>query len=260
MRRLLITLLWVFILPPAQAATEPLLVAGQLRTGAQRVAKLALQRTLNAHPGQTDHKLTQQLALARHALELLTSPGFAPARTSTLERTRRHWESLLSALTTGDPAARLEEPGLLAEQASIAAGKLAMELTQGQGLDHRAQLADLVLRQGMLAQRMARLYLLRQAGGSAGGLTVDWEQTQQEYTSASRLLEESTVVTAPMRARLKLADTQWMFFEQAMNRASRGNTPNPQDASHVATTSDRIVETMDELAHLLLTGKIPPAG
>lgn len=257
MRLRFATLLLGAALPLAShAADDPLLTAGQLRTAAQRIAKLILQAPLDGEPGRVDNKLKQQMESVRQALEQFATPAFARARPATLERTRRHWENLLALGSSGSPG-NVDAPGLLAEQASLASGKLAMEMTQQRGLDPRTQLADLALRQGMLAQRMARLYLLGRSGGAAGGVGVDWEQTRREYLAASQSLREAAPGVAGLKARLDLADTQWIFFEQAMARATQGGRPLPQDSAHVASTSDRIVEAMGEAAQLLLAVRSP---
>lgn len=106
---------------PAEASQDPLFTAGQLRSASQQLAKLALQLGLEADPQAADSRLKQQIAIDREGLAGLAAHPPAGVKKRTLERTQRHWNELLTALASSARLS-LEEPGLLAEQASQSSG------------------------------------------------------------------------------------------------------------------------------------------
>ena len=69
-------------------------------------------------------------------------------------------------------------PGMIAF--NLYAGKLAMQVESEAGTPV-SRLLDLSSRLNMLAQRLARLYMLAQGGKRSHGLLVDLEQTHKEF-------------------------------------------------------------------------------
>ena len=69
------------------------------------------------------------------------------------------------------------------------------------------------------------------------------EQARTELDGALASLEKAPVNSVAIRRQLELADQQWHFLENALNQ--------PQgDPAHIATTSERLVEVMDEVTRL----------
>ena len=97
----------------------------------------------------------------------------------------------------------------------------------------------------MLVQRLARLYLTAYAGDKSTGLRVDIEQARREFSAALDELATAPENSEANRRTLDLARTQWFFFEQSI---ASMNDPESSNPKHVATSSERILEVLDELS------------
>jgi hypothetical protein len=70
------------------------------------------------------------------------------------------------------------------------------------------------------------------------------EVARGEFVAALAELNAAPANNIAIRQDLDLANTQWLFFEQALN----GRESNREIAArNVATTSERILEVMDSL-------------
>jgi len=111
------------------------------------------------------------------------------------------------------------------------------------------RLLDLSQRQSMLAQRLARLYLMGYAGDRSQGRQVDAEQARREFNTALGELAGARENTAAVRDALELARTQWLFFDLALVGGGSGaGTDRQSQARNVATTSERIAEVLEEVS------------
>ena len=126
----------------------------------------------------------------------------------------------------------------------LVTGKLTMKIEE-ESDGGAGRLLDLSLRQNMLAQRLARLYLMAQAGDQSAGRLVDIAQTRREFTTALDELSRAKENTPASREALELARMQWLFFDQAIGDMSKGEQSKP---THVATTSERIFEALDAVS------------
>ncbi|WP_170285857.1 type IV pili methyl-accepting chemotaxis transducer N-terminal domain-containing protein [Propionivibrio limicola] len=233
------------VVSPASPAgpLQHLASAGQLRLQAQRLAKLYQQSGMNLK----SFAARQQAARARQEVEqhlAVLSRALAAGNTQRpLARTSRVWGELKKALDLPFSLENRDLVNALAEEMSIAAGSLAMQIEGG--LENgTGRLLDLSLRQSMLVQRLARLYLQAHAGDRRQGLLVDMEQARKEFSAALKELLAARENTAKSRDALELAKTQWVFFEQAVINQKDGWASNPKD---VATASERILEVLDDV-------------
>lgn len=218
--------------------------AGRLRLQSQRLAKLYLQiglglnadaarRQLGRGSAQFDADLTE---LSRYARNTKTQ--------RTLARTSELWAELKALLAISYGIENMQRVNYLSDDLMIAAGKLVMQIEDDADTPV-GRLLDLSSRQSMLAQRLARLYLMAKAGDKSRGRLVDMEQARKEFATALNELCSASENSPASRDALELAKTQWLFFENAIRELSRGETGNPQ---HVATTSERIMEVLDAVS------------
>lgn len=248
MIRLWLPLVAAFLFcPPVHAAAnlaQDIGSAGRLRLQSQHLAKLYLQvglglngeaarKQLGAGRSQFDADL---LALSRAARNNQTQR--AMARTSEL------WTELKSALVTAYSADNMKRVNYLSDDLMIAAGQLTMQIEK-EADTPIARLLDLSLRQGMLAQRLAKLYLMAQAGDKSNGRLVDIEQARKEFATALNELSDARENSPASREALELAKTQWLFFENEIRELGRGERGNPQ---HVASSSERIMQALDAVS------------
>jgi len=108
-------------------------------------------------------------------------------------------------------------------------------------------LVNLAGRERMLSQRAAKLYQAQAWAVADGTAPAEIERMRQEYAYALRELEGASGNSAAIRDQLALGRSQWSFFEIALK--SRSDDKRTQ-ATHVATTSERLLEVMDTLTEL----------
>ena len=105
-----------------------------------------------------------------------------------------------------------------------------------------AKLINVAGRQRMLSQRMSKNYFLihlRVQGVTPAEIARD----QKEFVSALAMLRGAPLTNAPIKQDLDLADVQWVFFDNALG----AKTADRSALQNVATTSERILEVMDDL-------------
>lgn len=227
--------------PPAKS--EPLrahdiLPAGVLRTQSQRLAKLHHQIRLGINAESARSRLVAGIVEADRALDALSALPATPRIARSLARSRVLWEEMRGELRGGDTR-RIND---LADGLMIAAGKLAFDIENELGTP-AGRLVDLSIRQNMLAQRLARLYMQVRLGDDSQGLRVDMQQARIEFSMSLGELAGSPVNTRAIGESIALARMQWLFFENAL--AMLGERGLTRD---VATTSERIMQMMDAVA------------
>ena len=235
---------------PADAATgltQRIISAGRIRLQAQRIAKLYQQTGMNLNTeaaGRQIAKARQQVDNDLAELTQTASPGSSEKTRRPLERISRVWSEMKRTVDAPFSADNRNLINGQAEELSIAAGSLSMQIEKAADTPS-GRLLDLSLRQSMLAQRLARLYLQVQAGDRQQGVQVDMDQTQKEFASAMRELINARENSPSCRQALELAKMQWFFFEQAIGNLREGFGGNAKD---VATTSERILEVLDSVS------------
>lgn len=255
---LLILLSSCLPLPSASAAPpkpEPLqardiLPAGVLRTQSQRLAKLHHQIRLDINTGSARVRLATGIAETDRALEALSALPATPRIARSLVRCRTFWQEMRSELRGGDTT-RIND---LADALMIAAGKLAFDIENEIGTP-AGRLVDLSIRQNMLAQRLARLYMQAQLGDRSQGLRVDMQQARIEFSMSLGELAGAPANSRVIGESISLARMQWLFFENALDKP--GDRALARD---VATTSERIMQMMDAVAvQYMETGPAVPS-
>ena len=140
--------------------------------------------------------------------------------------------------------ARIKSISADAESISLAAQKLSLQL-ESANEPQLTRLYDLALRNDMLAQRLARIYLDINAGHNGGSQQVDLRQTQREFATSLKELQIAPEGNDRIRRKLQLAQQQWLFFDSAV---SSNLKQDGQAMRNVTTTSERISEVMVDIA------------
>lgn len=241
--------------PPVAARSSDITLsivnAGQLRLQSQRLAKLWLQVGLGINGVNSQKQLSQGLEQFDRDLASLESYKTKEDIQKPMARVTNLWSDFRQALTFPYSTQNLNRVTYLADDLMWATGKLSMKIEEmaegGAGL-----LLDLSLRQNMLAQRLARLYLMAQAGDKSHSRLVDIEQARVEFSSALDSLLNARENTQANREALELARMQWIFFDQAVSQINDAGKSRPM---HVVTTSERILEVLNEVSHQYAQGK-----
>lgn len=231
-------------------ASTPLLAATQLLVGVERVAKLSLERRLL--PTRAEQEIRKEGQRVEHAARRLLD-----SRKALQGLSSRRLEQLAS---TADAAAQFAaeppEPAqqLLGESESLAA-RIGFLTTSLSGIAERPDLAsrlDLFARAGASALRVGKFNLAaalsstKPAQAAAPlGLRVSAAQARQECLAALHAVGEQTLLAAQQRE-MQLIRHQWLLFSAALG--SDGLAKDPQRLGEVASTTDRIAQSLLEMA------------
>ncbi len=214
-----------------------------MRTLSQRIAKLYFQDLLALNARATRRALADSAAAFETHLDALRPAAATPALERRYAQTLALWarcREIIDHSPTREGATALND---LANDLMITTGLLSF-LLERQSAGSEARLVDLSMRQAMLAQRLAKLYLARRLLGDAAASHVDVEQARREFKTAWGEIAGATDNTQRTRDALELALGQWIFFERAVTEGDRGDE---RLALHVATTSERIAEAMHDV-------------
>jgi hypothetical protein len=230
---------------PLNPLTQELLAAGQIRIQSQRLAKLYLQTAAGILPDVSRSQLTKAIQQGDAALNTLGRLANGPAARHYL-KTQDLWLTLKAISEAPYTVANADKLIYLSDELMLASGRLG-NFIEAQADNGTARLLDLSLRQNMLAQRLARLYMQAQLGNRSQGLRVDMAQARSEFDTALHELATAPENNDSSRGILEIARNQWIFFNQAV-----GDGPRFNGNRDVATTSERILEMLDSVSQLYL--------
>ncbi len=217
--------------------------AGRQRMLSQRMAKAFGMQVLGVLPD----KAVSQLDVSRLLFEtqLAELKTLAPnegiqAGIGELERSWQSYRTVLAGPRTVDGGRMVM---VEADKTLRAAQALTVAYEKYSG-SSAGRLLNLSGRQRMLSQRLAKCFMFQQAGGASDALRVEQEAARRDFTAALAELNAARENTEAIKSGLELANTQWLFFDQALT--SRESVKDIA-ARNVATTSERILEVMDDL-------------
>lgn len=224
--------------------------AGNLRLQSQRLAKLWLQAGLGIQAGTATGQLARGTVQFDRALAGLEHHHRNANTRRALERISELWIEYRIVLSLPYSEANLKVVNYHADDLMLATGRLAMKI-EAEADGTTGRLLDLSMRQNMLAQRLARLYLMAQAGDRSAGRLVDIDQARKEFSTTLNELVNARDNSLASREALELASIQWIFFDRAITEMKKGNESRPL---HVATASERIMETLDAVSQQYALG------
>jgi len=214
--------------------------AGRQRMLSQRMAKAYYQIGLNTRRDEATKVLEQSVQLFEAQLAELT--GFTPNRTMAdgITVVKAKWAPFKAIVTrpyNRDGAARLVE---LNEDLLQAAHKVVVQLQEYSGKPS-ARLVNIAGRQRMLSQRLAKFYMLRQAGFEQAEILKNMDQVYNEFGGALVELRAAPQNTPEITTHLNSVNIQWVLLKESLKDANKQH-----DLSElVVLTTDKILKEMD---------------
>ena len=145
----------------------------------------------------------------------------------------------------------LENAKVLAEQNE----ELVWIATKGAQLfqqNNKSVRTDLISKAGemrTLTQRIAKLYLFRSWGIRSDVIANDLKKAEADYRANFDALTKSAQNTDQIKNELALAETQWIFLKQAIERLNT-NKSSITELEHVSKACDNILEVMERVTRL----------
>jgi hypothetical protein len=106
-------------------------------------------------------------------------------------------------------------------------------------------LINLCAKQHMLSQRLASSLFFKE-WMKAGSTGISIKSDEDEFKVGLKNLFEDKQTTEAIKSDLRLADTQWLFFQAAI-QTSLSETPDRSRLEYIANTSDRIFQLFTEI-------------
>ncbi len=233
---------------PGTNLTPPaLLTAGMFRLESERSYKLSLQMALGILSGHTEVERSRSLDninrlrkdLSRQMRSDKTGKAFNRVNVALNDQVES-----LPRLNAKTAAAMYD----VNEDLLIKMNFLSFAI-EAESNDTTARVTGLALRQASLAQRMAKIVLLRSMDKNMQakqGLQVDLAQSRIEFINGMNLLADEAQDDKALKERLQLAQQQWLFYEKALSSPSL----RAEDLRNISSTSDRIAQMMVEIVRL----------
>ncbi|MFW5331358.1 type IV pili methyl-accepting chemotaxis transducer N-terminal domain-containing protein [Hydrogenophaga sp. ZJX-1] len=223
--------------------------AGRQRMLSQRMGKAWLALVHKTQSANAQVVLDKSMALFDR--QLVELKAYAPSNDirDTYIKLEGAWSDYKTALVGAAPG----KPGataVLQADARVLAlahqGTLQYEAASGRPV---GKLVNVAGRQRMLSQRMAKFYFAATLPVDAQAATTEIGKARTEFLVAMDLLRNAPEATSRIRDELALADGQWFFLDQALQRMQNSGAA-AKPLSDVFVTSENLLSVMDRVTGL----------
>lgn len=216
----------------------------RFRALSQRCAKAYCQLYLEVLPDNGRDVLATAQRLIQTGFEDLSKGAFDKKVAGLLQVVQHEARALTGLLAA--PPTKVTIAGVSAQSdRMLLAANSATEALAESSRQSSAKLVDLAGRQRMLSQRLGKSYFLLAAGMEPKPLRDQIASDSAEFRQALSALAAAPISTPSIRNELTLAESQWTFFASALQRK-----PEPEVLRTVATTTERLLEVMNNLTNL----------
>ena len=218
--------------------------AARFRGNAQRCAKAYCQLHLKIMPDFSQELLANVQRQIASAFEALNAAELSSETLPLLNALRSDNSALMAGLAVPPTRASVLQVSQHADKMFISANRL-VEALRGQSKQTTAQLIN---QSGLVrnrSQRLAKNFFLTAAGIDSKDMRDQLVSDRVEFMQALDALNKAPISTPAIRNELSLVQSQWVFFEAALNRKA-----DDESMRQIATSSERIHDVGDALTAL----------
>jgi nitrate/nitrite-specific signal transduction histidine kinase len=218
--------------------------AGSLRYTANRLAKVYFQIGMGVDVDRSKRTLDSATAMYDRRLVELKNYSPTPEIKETYIALEKAWISYKDLLVGAVPSPEAGKKVLqISEEVVAIANKATGQLAAHSG-SSQGKLVNVSGRQRMLSQRIAKYAQAMAWGVAPAGAQAEIDASKTEFVQKLKELGAAPENTKQIKDELELGNQQWMFFDAALS----GKNPDKKvNATNVATTSERILEVMDNV-------------
>jgi len=222
-------------------ASQAVNVAGSQRMLSQRMVKAYSQVGLNEYFGAPDQQIKDGVALfERNLTNLAPFIGEGEAALAAAE-VRKQWADYKALVTTTPTRENARKLYDVSEQLLTATQKMVDAIQTATGVKTGA-LVSMAGRQRMLSQRMAMFYMLKIWGISDQASEKQAQSAHDEFISAQSKLLKEPRNTPEITSDLNMVANSLKLLDHSL-KSQEGLTYT------VATTSEKMLKTMDDVTH-----------
>lgn len=255
MRKVFFTLLCAFVLNlaggPAYAQVaninDAINKAGSLRYTAHRLAKAYLQIGMGVDVERSKRILDSAMTVYDRRLVELRVYAPSPEIKDSYVALEKAWIAYKDLLVGAKPSQESARKIMLVSDEVVAiANKATGQLATFSG-STQGNLVNISGRQRMLSQLLAKYYQAQVWGVAPANASAEISKARAEFVQKLGELSAAPSNTQAIKDQLELAKQQWMFFDTAL---SVPDSEKKVNSASVATTSERILEVMDNVVGL----------
>lgn len=213
---------------------------------AERITRTYAMLGQSVIPARTKRQLDADIVAFEADLKALAVIPMNPEQKENLALLGQTWGELKAVVTKPATLAGAKTLTDTSEELAYIADKNITLLRKG-GASLRSDAVVLAGAARTLSQRMAKLYFYRTWGLKTEAIVNDLKAAEEEYRVSMRKLATSPQNDDSIRADLALADSQWVFFSQALTRLGTGEA-KMQSMDNVGKTSDALLDVLESLA------------
>lgn len=235
--------------PAEISMLEAINQAGRQRMLSQRMAKLYAQKLINVRADDATLLIGKSVDLFEQQLDTLSQVAErrnAYSIQDTYRQLGELWKRYKPLVSSAPSQAGLQQVVSMNEQMLALAqqGTVQFETLNGSSL---GKLVNIAGRERMLSQRLSKFYFFEACGLKSDATVQALETARKEFVANLQTLRSAPQNTRQIQAWIDLAQTQWMFFDEALNGGAREHEVAMLE-SNVAAASENILQVMDQLA------------